>query len=40
LPRGLEMKGLFVVLIILGFALMSWFLLLSPEERNLARQIP
>jgi O-antigen/teichoic acid export membrane protein len=40
LPRGLEMKGLFVVLIILGFALISWFLLLSPEERNLARQIP
>jgi O-antigen/teichoic acid export membrane protein len=40
LPPGLKLKGLFVVLIILGFALISWFLLLSPEERDLARQIP
>jgi O-antigen/teichoic acid export membrane protein len=38
-PRGLEMKGLFLVFIFVGFVLAAWFLVLSPEERKLAQQI-
>jgi len=39
LPRGLEMKGLFILFIFLGFVLIAWFLVLTPEERSLARQL-
>jgi hypothetical protein len=39
LPRSWEMKGLFLVFIFLGFVLVAWFLVLSPEERKLAQQI-
>lgn len=35
-----EMKGLFLILIFLGFILVGWFVLLSPEERKLAQQFP
>jgi O-antigen/teichoic acid export membrane protein len=35
-----EMKGLFLTLIFLGFVLVGWFVLLSPEERKLAQQFP
>lgn len=38
--HGWEVKGLFVCSIILGFALITWFLVLSPEERGMAQQIP
>jgi O-antigen/teichoic acid export membrane protein len=34
-----EMKGLFLAIIFLGFLLLGWFHLLSPEERKLAQQI-
>jgi O-antigen/teichoic acid export membrane protein len=40
LPQSWEMKGLFVVLIVSGFCVFVWFLVLSPEERKLAQQIP
>ncbi len=39
LLRGWEMKGLFLSFIVLGFVLVGWFVLLSPEERKLAQQI-
>jgi O-antigen/teichoic acid export membrane protein len=39
LLRSWEMKGLFLTLIFLGFILVGWFLLLSPEERKMAHQI-
>jgi O-antigen/teichoic acid export membrane protein len=39
LLHGWEMKGLFLALVFLGFVLVAWFLLLSPEERKLAQQI-
>jgi tellurite resistance protein TehA-like permease len=38
LPRTLEMKGILLVFIFIGFALAAWFLVLSPQERQLARQ--
>ena len=38
-PRGLEMKGLLLLFIFVGFVLAAWFLVLSPEERKLAQQI-
>jgi hypothetical protein len=38
LPQGLILKGIFLVLTILGFVLASWFLVLSPEERKLAQE--
>jgi O-antigen/teichoic acid export membrane protein len=34
-----ETKGLFLAFIVLVFALLGWFVLLSPEERKLAQQI-
>jgi O-antigen/teichoic acid export membrane protein len=37
-PRGWELKGSFLVLICLGFVLVTWFLVLSPEERSLAQE--
>ena len=39
LLRGWEMKGLFLSFIVVGFVLVGWFVLLSPEERKLAQQI-
>jgi O-antigen/teichoic acid export membrane protein len=39
LLRGWEMKGLFLGFTFFGFALVAWFLVLSPEERRLAKQI-
>jgi hypothetical protein len=39
LPLGLEMKGLFIFFIFFGFVLVTWFLVLTPEERNFARQL-
>jgi O-antigen/teichoic acid export membrane protein len=39
LPRSWEMKGLFLVFMFLGFVLVAWFLVLSPEERKLTHQI-
>jgi O-antigen/teichoic acid export membrane protein len=39
LPSSWAMKGLFLVFVFLGFALVAWFLVLSPEERKLAQQI-
>ncbi len=39
LLHGWEMKSLFLVVIFLGFLLIGWFHLLSPEERKLAQQI-
>jgi len=35
-----QTKGLFLAFIVLGFAVVGWFVLLSPEERKLAQQIP
>jgi O-antigen/teichoic acid export membrane protein len=37
LPQGLMLKGIFLLVTILGFVLIAWFLVLSPEERNLAQ---
>jgi O-antigen/teichoic acid export membrane protein len=34
-----EARALFLLSIFLGFALISWFLVLSPEERKLAQQL-
>jgi O-antigen/teichoic acid export membrane protein len=34
-----ETRGLFVVSIFFAFALITWFFVLSPDERNLAQQI-
>jgi O-antigen/teichoic acid export membrane protein len=39
MPHSLEMKGLFLILMLLVFVLVAWFLMLSPEERRLAREI-
>jgi O-antigen/teichoic acid export membrane protein len=38
LPQGPILKGIFLILAILGFALIAWFLVLSPEERKLAEE--
>lgn len=38
--QGLVLKGVFLLLTILSFSLCAWFLVLSPEERKLARGIP
>jgi O-antigen/teichoic acid export membrane protein len=37
--RNWETRGLFVLSTFLGFVLVAWFLVLSPEERKLAQQI-
>jgi len=37
LPQGLLLKAIFLLVTILGFALVAWFLVLSPEERTLAQ---
>jgi O-antigen/teichoic acid export membrane protein len=39
LIHGWEVKGLFIGSIFLGFVLLTWFILLSPEERKLAQQL-
>jgi O-antigen/teichoic acid export membrane protein len=38
LPQGLVLKGLFLLVTILGFGLATWFLVLSPEDRISAQQ--
>jgi len=38
LPQGLLLKGIFLLVTILGFILIAWFLVLSPEERSLAQE--
>ncbi len=38
--QGLVLKGVFLLLTILSFSLCAWFLVLSPEERKLAQEIP
>jgi len=38
--QGLVLKGAFLLLTILSFALCAWFLVLSPEERKLALRFP
>jgi O-antigen/teichoic acid export membrane protein len=37
LPQGLMLKGIFLLLTILGFVLVAWYLVLSPEERKLTQ---
>jgi len=37
LLRGVIVKGLFLLGTILGFAMVAWFLILTPEERALAQ---
>src|SRR6266576_334681 len=39
LLQGLLLKGIFLFVTILGFVLVTWFLVLSPEERNLAQEL-
>jgi hypothetical protein len=39
LPQALSLKVIFLVLATLGFAILTWFLVLSPEERTLAREV-
>ena len=39
LPHSWEMKGLYLILILLAFLLVAWFLVLSPEERRLAQEL-
>jgi O-antigen/teichoic acid export membrane protein len=36
-PQGLMLKGVFLLLTISTFSFVAWFLVLSPEERNLAQ---
>ena len=36
LPQGLMLKGVFLLVTMLGFLLGAWYLVLSPEERSLA----
>jgi O-antigen/teichoic acid export membrane protein len=38
LPQGLMLKGIFLLLTILGFVPVAWFLVLSAEERKLAQE--
>jgi len=38
LPNGLMVKSIFLPLTILVFGLLAWFVVLSPEERKLARE--
>jgi len=38
LLHGLLLKGVFLLVTILGFVLVAWFLVLSPEERSLAQE--
>jgi O-antigen/teichoic acid export membrane protein len=35
-PQGLMLKGVFLLVTMLGFLLVTWYLVLSPEERSLA----
>lgn len=37
LPHGLMLKSTFLLVSIVGFVLVAWFLVLSPEERKLAQ---
>jgi O-antigen/teichoic acid export membrane protein len=37
LPQGLLLKGAFLLVTIVGFVLVTWFRVLSPEERKLAQ---
>jgi O-antigen/teichoic acid export membrane protein len=37
--QGLIVKGIFLLLAILGFALLAWFVVFSPEERALALRV-
>jgi len=37
LPQGLVLKGVFLLVTILGFALAMWFFILTPEERTLVQ---
>ncbi len=37
LPQGLMLKAVFLLAAILGFVVVTWFLILSPEERSLAQ---
>lgn len=37
LPQGIVLKGVFLLVTLLGFAFASWFLVLTPEERSLAQ---
>jgi len=39
LLQGLLLKGIFLFVTILGFVLITWFQVLSPEERNLAQEL-
>jgi len=39
LPHGLLLKGIFLLLTILSFVLVTWFLVLSPEERSLGQEL-
>jgi O-antigen/teichoic acid export membrane protein len=39
LPHSWEAKGLFLMLVLVAFALIARFLVLSPEERSLAQEI-
>jgi O-antigen/teichoic acid export membrane protein len=36
LPQGLMLKGVFLLVTMLGFLLSTWYVVLSPEERSLA----
>jgi hypothetical protein len=36
IPQSLLARALFVLVTILGFGFVSWFFILSPEERTLA----
>ncbi len=36
-PHGILLKGIFLIMVILGFAFATWFLVLTPEERTLAQ---
>jgi len=38
LPQGLALKTGFLVVTILSFALVTWFVILTPEERLLAQE--
>jgi O-antigen/teichoic acid export membrane protein len=39
LLQGLVLKGIFLFVTILGFVLIAWFLVLSPEERRLPQEL-
>jgi hypothetical protein len=39
LPSGLVGKTIFLLSALAGFALVTWFVVLSPEERNIVQEI-